>query len=80
MTTFFNQTITIVEKSVLVDTEQIFMWIIIAVLLALPGMPFSLSSCLLLFKRACPLSPEPLHRSCRLWDSPVVPVLGSWPL
>lgn len=37
VTTFFNETITIVEKSVLVDTEQIFMWLIIAVLLALPS-------------------------------------------
>jgi hypothetical protein len=36
VTTFFNQTITVVEKSVLVDTEQIFMWLIIAGLLALP--------------------------------------------
>jgi hypothetical protein len=37
VTTFFNETITIVEKSVLIDSEQIFMWLIILGLALIPG-------------------------------------------
>eukprot|EP00884_Botryococcus_braunii_P013096 jgi/Botrbrau1/21788/Bobra.0190s0015.1 len=60
VTTFFNETVTVVEKSVLIDTEQIFMWLIIAGLLALPlWAGYRYLKSLAFFKKATKRAPAP---------------------